>query len=229
MFCNCYKLKEIDVSHFDTQKAKSEMTAMFMGCRSLESLDLSGFKTANVTFMMNMFMNCSQLKTLDLSSFETTKVIASNGMFNGCSNLETVDLTNFTVEENNQMHHMFANCGKLTTIYCNHDWAAGKTFTEGQLSLNMAGMFEGCNKLIGGNGTTFDAQHIDVYYAHADAAGNPGYFTSKASGIEAATAGQSVKAQDYYCLDGRKGKSHGLNIVRMSDGSARKIIVKGQK
>ena len=227
MFADCGKLKEIDVSHFDTSKATSEMTAMFMNCRSLESLDLSKFYTGNVTFMINMFMNCSSLKTLDLSSFETAKVVAFHGMFSGCSNLETVDLTNFTSEQSTSMFNMFQNCSNLTKIYCDHDWAEGKTFSEGELGYNMANIFTNCSKLVGGNGTAYDELHTNIYYAHPDVAGNPGYFTSKTSGIATTTVSQTAEASRF-SLDGRPlSDSHkGINLIRKSDGSVRKVMVK---
>ena len=227
MFADCGKLKEIDVSHFDTSKATSEMTAMFMNCRSLESLDLSKFYTGNVEFMMNMFMNCSSLKTLDLSSFETAKVVAFHGMFSGCSNLETVDLTNFTSEQSTSMFNMFQNCSNLTKIYCDHDWAEGKTFSEGELGYNMANIFTNCSKLVGGNGTAYDELHTNIYYAHPDVAGNPGYFTSKTAGIATTTVSQTAEASRF-SLDGRRlSDSHkGINLIRKSDGSVRKVLVK---
>ncbi|MBQ7510370.1 MAG: BspA family leucine-rich repeat surface protein [Prevotella sp.] len=227
MFDSCGKLKKIDVSHFDTSKARSEMSAMFKNCSSLESLDLSHFNTANVGYFINMFMNCTSLKTLDLSSFETTNVIASHNMFNGCSNLQTVDLTNFTVEKNNSLFSMFAGCSNLTTIYCNHDWAEGKTLTfEWQLT-NFANMFTNCNKLVGGNGTVYNPENTNVLYAHVDVAGNPGYFTSKTSGIATTTVSQTAEASRF-SLDGRRlSDSHkGINLIRKSDGSVRKVMVK---
>jgi hypothetical protein len=43
-------------------------------------------------------------------------------------------------------------------------------------------MFLGCTNLVGGAGTTFDAEHIDAAYAHVDGgADNPGYFTAKST------------------------------------------------
>ena len=38
-------------------------------------------------------------------------------------------------------------------------------------------MFKGCTSLVGGNGTTYDANHTDVAYAVIDKDGTPGYLT----------------------------------------------------
>jgi hypothetical protein len=41
-------------------------------------------------------------------------------------------------------------------------------------------MFYRCNSLVGGQGTTYDAAHVDADYAHIDGGpDNPGYFTKK--------------------------------------------------
>lgn len=253
MFNQCSSLKSLDVSHFDTRNVEN-MGWMFNECSGLESLDVSQFNTSNNTYfkgmfaecgklkvidvshfdtskatgeMTAMFMNCRSLESLDLSSFETAKVVAFNGMFSGCSNLETVDLTNFTSEQSISMFNMFQNCSNLTTIYCDHDWAEGKTFDEGEVGNNMANIFTNCNKLVGGNGTIYDDLHTNIYYAHPDVEGNPGYFTSKTLGIAAATVSQSAEVSRF-SLDGRRlsAERKGLNIVRMADGSVRKVLTK---
>ena len=61
---------------------------MFLGCSSLESIDLSSFNTNNVTNMSCMFCKCSSLKSIDLSSFNTNNVTNMSFMFFGCSSLK---------------------------------------------------------------------------------------------------------------------------------------------
>ena len=39
-------------------------------------------------------------------------------------------------------------------------------------------MFLHFTNLVGGNGTTYDASHIDTTYARIDTADTPGYFTN---------------------------------------------------
>ena len=70
---------------------------------------------------------------------------------------------------------MFDNCTSLTTIYASKGWSIAN-LTEG--SDNM--MFYNCINLVGGLGTTYDANHIDYTYAHIDGGtANPGYLTDK--------------------------------------------------
>jgi hypothetical protein len=69
---------------------------------------------------------------------------------------------------------MFYAMNKLTNIY------VGNAF-DTSLVTSSERMFFNDIKLIGGAGTTYDANHTDVEYARVDdpANGKPGYFTLK--------------------------------------------------
>ena len=94
MFYGCASLATIDVSDFDTSTV-TDMTAMFSGCSSLSSLNVSNFNTSNVTNMSSMFYGCSSLTTLDLSTFNMSKVTMTGSMFTGCTSLDTLILDNW--------------------------------------------------------------------------------------------------------------------------------------
>ena len=64
------------------------MYGMFSSCSSLQSLDLSSFKTTNVENMSALFWGCSALQSIDLSSFDTTNVQNMKNMFLGCFSLK---------------------------------------------------------------------------------------------------------------------------------------------
>ena len=72
---------------------------------------------------------------------------------------------------------MYAGCTSLVTIYVSDKWN-----TE-HLSLDYGrDVFAECNKIVGGNGTIYDANHVDYSYAIIDGGTeNPGYFTEKGS------------------------------------------------
>ena len=96
MFNNCKSLKSLDLSGFDTQKVTS-MTGMFEDCKKLESLDLSKFNTANVSDMSSMFAGCTALSTIKASSnFTVSAVEESENMFSGCEKLPGYDESNPT-------------------------------------------------------------------------------------------------------------------------------------
>jgi hypothetical protein len=67
---------------------------------------------------------------------------------------------------------MFNGCYRLTTVYVGDGWDMSKVTSSGA-------MFAGCGKLVGGNGTVFDASKTDKTYACVDAEGIPGYLTYK--------------------------------------------------
>ena len=108
------------------------MGAMFSGCSSLTSIDLSNFNTSKVTRMGNMFLDCSNLTNLNLCSFNTSNVIYMYAMFYGCSSLTSLDLSNFNTSKVTDISSMFYGCSKLQTIInimnanvTSYDWMFG--------------------------------------------------------------------------------------------------------
>ena len=87
MFKGCSSLESIDLSSFKTTYVNN-MYGMFSGCSSLKSIDLSSLNTSNVHNMRCMFYRCSSLKSLDLSSFDTTNVNNMDCIFDGCYSLK---------------------------------------------------------------------------------------------------------------------------------------------
>ena len=80
---NIHNLKTNDVT---------TMFAMFYGCYSMTSLDLTHFNTENVTNMDWMFYGCSGLYFIDVSGFNTANVTFnnSNPIFGHCSSLAAI-------------------------------------------------------------------------------------------------------------------------------------------
>ena len=171
LYQNCSSLTSIDVSHFDTSKA-TNMDCMF-DRSGVTSLDLSNFNTSNVTSMYMMFNGCSGLTNLDLSSFNTAKVTMMASMFKDCTKLASLDLSSFNTAQVTNTSKMFESSDKLVTVYVGNEWTTS--------SVNYsADMFYNCTSIVGGKGTTFNANHIDKAYAHIDGGpSNPGYFTEK--------------------------------------------------
>ena len=59
----CYKLKELNLSSWKTEKADN-YARMFAECRSLIELDLSNFGYSNLKFVTEMFKGCNNLTTI---------------------------------------------------------------------------------------------------------------------------------------------------------------------
>lgn len=91
---------------------------MFLGCSSLESLDLSSFDISNVTDMNNMFYGCTNLKDINLSNFNSEYITSIYKMFVGCSNLTTLDISSLNINDDISCEGMFSECNKLNGIRC---------------------------------------------------------------------------------------------------------------
>ena len=172
MFRNCSKLTNLNLQYFNTEKVTS-MYCMFAGCTGLTSLNLSSFNTSNVSYMTYMFDGCSNLASLNLSSFNTAKVTNMLDMFYNCSKLATLDLSSFNTAKVTDMTSMFSGCSALTTIGVSGAWSTAAVTQSNY-------MFRNCTNLVGGKGTTYDANHIDASYAHIDGGtSNPGYLSAQ--------------------------------------------------
>ena len=73
-------------------------------CRSLETLDLSGWDTGNVTSMNSMFANCSALKDLDLTHFDTSHVTDFKYMFSETRGVTVDDVRHFDTSSWQERH-----------------------------------------------------------------------------------------------------------------------------
>lgn len=89
------------------QSAKLVDTSnMFLGTFSLQTLNLTGFNTSNVTNMYGMFAT-SAVPNLNLSSFDTSKVTNMNSMFRGMQHLNTLNVSNFNTSNVTDFGEMF--------------------------------------------------------------------------------------------------------------------------
>ncbi len=170
-FYDMWKLESMTgMSYLNTSEV-TNMSLMFYNCTKLTSLDVSHFNTSNVTDMNQMFGNCTVLTSLDLSNFNTSKVTDMGAMFRNCNSLMSLDLSSFNTSKVAYMTNMFTYCSNLQTITVGSDWSTAAVTSS-------TNMFNNCTSLVGGQGTTYDANHVDKTYAHIDGGtSNPGYFT----------------------------------------------------
>ena len=173
--------RNVTLVKFDASFANARPTSThewFYGMNYLLSIwGINNLNTSKVTNMSYMFFGCSLLPSIDLSSFNTANVTDMRYMFCSCNGLESLDLSSFNTSKVTDMSDMFFLCGNLQTITVGSDWSTAAVTSS-------TNMFGSCPSLVGGQGTTYDANHVDVAYAHIDGGtSNPGYFT--ATGTEA--------------------------------------------
>lgn len=155
----------------------TDMEEMFFGCKELQELNVSNFRTGSVTNMSSMFNTCTALRNIDVTNFNTSSVTNMSSMFFYCFGLEELDLTSFQTRNVTDMTMMFGFCPALTTIYVNEEnWNTVYVSASND-------MFQECQKLVGGMGTAWSSDHVGLDYAHIDfGPNNPGYLTARNGG-----------------------------------------------
>ena len=139
------------------------------------------FKYVRPTSLYGWFFNCRNLTEIEgLEYLNTEDVENMSLMFAGCKNLVSLDLSNFNTQNVTSMKGMFGYydkdedkgyyCDKLETIFVGDGWTT--KYTEDDK------LFEGCKKLVGGLGSTYNEKNVSTDYAHIDGGkSSPGYLT----------------------------------------------------
>ena len=95
-------IRNLDVSLID------DLSSLFVNIADgVKTLDLSGWKTSNVTDMSWMFGGCKTLESLDLSGWDVSNVKTMNDMFACCENIEYLDITDWDTSKVKNMTRMF--------------------------------------------------------------------------------------------------------------------------
>ncbi|MBR7012151.1 MAG: BspA family leucine-rich repeat surface protein, partial [Muribaculaceae bacterium] len=130
------------------------------------------FAGARPTTTFDWFYGMRNLESItDLSFLNTSEVTNMGWMFSGCEMLTSLDVSSFNTSKVTFMYQMFNNCTNLRTIYVGSGWSTAAVTISAE-------MFSNCTSLVGGQGTTYDASHVDAAYAHINGGpSNPGYFT----------------------------------------------------
>ena len=130
-------------------EANTNGSGMFAYLDNVDTLDLTGLDTSNMTNMSYMFYNSNSLKSVNLSNFNTSKLLYANNMFNGCTSLESLDLSNFNTSKVTNFSNMFRDCQKMKEInLSNFDTSSATTF---------ANLFHNCSSL-----TTLDLSSFNT-------------------------------------------------------------------
>ena len=177
----------------------------FAGCSGLTSLTIP----SGVTSIGNYaFADCSGLTSLTLPSSVTS---IGEYAFENCSGLTSLTIPSGVTSIGN---YAFADCSGLTSIY---------VYTKKLPELGYY-VFNGC-----------DAKNCTVYVPKgtydAYKSSEFGYFEKivefDASGIDKVTTSADAKEVSRYSANGQRlsAPAKGLNIVKYSDGSVKKVVV----
>ena len=177
----------------------------FSGCSGLTSLTIPSSVTS---ISDRAFDGCSGLTSLTIPSSVTS---ISEDAFSGCSGLTSLALPSSVTSIGDWA---FEGCSGLTSIY---------VYTKKLPELGSY-MFTGC-----------DAKNCTVYVPKGTyddyKASEFGYFEKivefDATGIDKVTTSTDVKEVSRYSANGQRlsAPAKGLNIVKYSDGSVKKVVV----
>ena len=176
-----------------------------MGCSGLTSLTIPSSVTS---IGWSAFSGCSGLTSLTIPSSVTS---IGYYAFSGCSGLTSLTIPSSvtSIDDN-----AFSGCSSLTSIY---------VYPEKLPKLG-TGIFSGC-----------DAKNCKVYVpigTYDDYwLSEFGYFENivefDATGIDKVTTSNDAKELSRYSVNGQRlsAPAKGLNIVKYSDGSVKKVVV----
>ena len=200
-FANCVGLTSLTLPSGVTEIGSSA----FEGCSGLTSLDIPSGVTK---IGSSAFSGCSGLTSLDIPSGVTE---IGESTFSGCSGLTGLDIPSGVTEIGRSA---FSGCSGLTSIYV----YAGKLPKMG------SDVFNGC-----------DSKKCIVYVPKGEYddywLSEFGYFENivefAATGIDKVTTSTDAKELSRYSVNGQRlsAPAKGLNIVKYSDGSVKKVAV----
>ena len=200
-FYDCSSLTRLDLP----SSIREIYYSAFMNCRNLTSLTIP----SNVTSISSRaFSGCSSLKNITLPTriFEI-----GDYAFYGCSNLNSLTLS-YELREISE--YAFCDCNGLTSIYVYAD----------KVPKMREDVFKGC-----------DAKKCTIYVpkgTYADYRSSEfGYFENivefDVTDIDKTTTSTDIEEVSRYSVNGQRlvGPTKGLNIVKYSDGSVKKVAV----
>ena len=106
MFMECENLKTVEWGSIDTSKA-TNMSSLFEYCTKLDESCAECLDTSSVTDMSHMLDGCWSFYDLDLSGYDTSNVTNMSYMLARSSAITTVDLSSFDTSKVEDMSSMF--------------------------------------------------------------------------------------------------------------------------
>ena len=231
-FSGCYSLESITVDKnnkvYDSRDncnaiIETSTNTMIQGCKTTVI-------PSSVTSLGDWcFAYCTPLTSIDIPSSVTS---LGRGCFYDCSSLTSVTIPSSVTSVG---EYCFYYCSSLTSIdipssvtslgdYCFRDCSSLKTVTC-EIKTPINGYFFYETPIYHATLYVPDAS-LDAYRTTSPWRGFGKILPITSTGINYNTANKEVTIDAVYDLDGKRsnGTSRGLNIIRMSDGTTRKVM-----
>lgn len=115
MFSYAAALETVDLNGLDTSEV-TDFSGFLANCPSLTSVDLSMLDFSNAEKITTMFSGSASLKSINMSGISAPKVTSMFSMFSMLDNLESVDLSGFKAPQLTDLSAMFSMCGQLKQV-----------------------------------------------------------------------------------------------------------------
>lgn len=152
MFDNCYSLQALDLSGLKLANV-SNMSYCWRYCKSLKSIELpAGISTSALTSTQEMFLGCYALTYANVSSLTVNNVTNMQKMFEECTALTEVDLADWTLKKQAgsvNISRMFYNCRSLATVFVGSGWVYAN------INTSSGNVFDNCTSIKGASGVTY--------------------------------------------------------------------------
>ncbi|MBR0303310.1 MAG: BspA family leucine-rich repeat surface protein, partial [Clostridia bacterium] len=150
MFEECSSLTSLDLSWLDTASL-GNTNGMFSGCSGLTELTVPTLGSG-LWDISNMFAGCTSLESIALSAVETEYGVCCEGLFAGCTGLGCVDLSGFGATLDYPVY-MFEGCGALETLNVPAGFEVTEEACLNNKDEDYAGWaVEGTNEIVSGDG-----------------------------------------------------------------------------
>lgn len=167
-----YRAKVVQVSFGNLNAPKLEDMTSTLDNSSIQSLSIDFSATPVLNSIRQFAFACIKMRTMEILNWDTSSCTDFFWAFGSNTVLETADISGLDVSSATMVDRMFINDSNLVTIYADENFAVPAS-ASGDI------MFDGCTSLVGGAGTTYNANFTDKTRARVDRVGRPGYFTAK--------------------------------------------------
>lgn len=155
-------LKYIRIPHFNNRgdleyNTEEDISGLFENLTELIEVDLSEWKTKNVTDMSRMFKGCAKLESINIDGWDLSRVIYADSMFEDCNSMSSIMLEDKPFEKIASANQMFKNCSNLMEL----------RFNDGCIFESLAAaneMFYGCENMNSLEIPNFDVRRIGASF-----------------------------------------------------------------